>query len=161
MAAPPVQAGLHTPCAFQCRRNGPAAGGEAAVGTRPNSPVAALPRGAVGLIELQRVCERFEHRVGGTAGIALFQSHVGVHAHAREQGNLLMAETRDATVAAVGRQPCPLRGDACPPGCPGTRAPRRPGSACRGRPRPGFEQAFRDIVGGRDACEALKVLVQP
>lgn len=61
--------------------------------------------GAFGLVELQRVRERVEYRVRRAAEVPALEPYVAVHAHAREQGDLLAAKAGDATVPAVDGQP--------------------------------------------------------
>ena len=55
--------------------------------------------GAFGLVELQRVGDRFEDLVGDTAEVSALQLGVVVDADSGEQGNLLSAEAGNAPVA--------------------------------------------------------------
>lgn len=71
--------------------------------------------GAFGLVQLECAREGVEHGVRSAGEVPAFEPDVVVHAHAREQGDLLAAEAGDTTVSAVDRQPGLLRGDPCPP----------------------------------------------
>ena len=63
--------------------------------------------GALGVVELQRPCERLEHGVGDSGGVAAFEAGVVVDADAGEQRHFLPAQTGDAARAAAVRAQSP------------------------------------------------------
>jgi hypothetical protein len=68
--------------------------------------------GALGVVELQRSGERFQHALGDPVDIAALQAGVVRDAHAGKDGDLLAPQSWDAA-AAVGGQPCLV---GCDPG---------------------------------------------
>jgi len=71
---------------------------------------------AFGLVELQRAGERLEDGLGHAGEVPTFQTRVVVRAHVGEESDFLTAQTGDAPVGAVERQPSLLRGDPRPAG---------------------------------------------
>ena len=66
--------------------------------------------GALGLVELQGVCDRFEDAVRDTGHVAALKAGVVGDADAGQDGDLLAAQPGDAA-GAVGGQPRLLGGD--------------------------------------------------
>ena len=62
--------------------------------------------GALGVVELERSGQRFEHALGGAAHVAVFQARVVLVAHAGQDRDLLAAQSGDATGAVVGHPAC-------------------------------------------------------
>ena len=71
--------------------------------------------GALGLVELERLGERFQHALRDTADVAALEALVVVDADAGERGDLLAPQPGDAP-PAMGRQAGLLRGDPRTPG---------------------------------------------
>jgi hypothetical protein len=57
---------------------------------------------ALGVVELECACERFQHKLGDAADVAAFQALVVLDAHPGERGDLLAAQARHAALAVVG-----------------------------------------------------------
>jgi len=72
--------------------------------------------GPLGLIELQRIGECFQHALRHPVQVAALQPGVVVDAHSGEHCDFLPAQPGHPPVTAVGRQTCPFRGDPGPPG---------------------------------------------
>jgi hypothetical protein len=67
--------------------------------------------GALGVVQLQGVRHGVEDLLGGAGEVTAFEADVVVDADAREQGDLLAAQPRHASIAAVRGQPRLLRRD--------------------------------------------------
>ena len=70
--------------------------------------------GALGLVELQRAGQPFEHELGDAADVAALQALVVLDADTGQRGDLLAAQARHAPLA-VGRQAGLLGRDLRPP----------------------------------------------
>jgi hypothetical protein len=70
---------------------------------------------ALGVVELKRAGEPFEHELGDAADAAALQALVVLDAHPRQRGDLLAAQPGHAPLA-VGRQPHLFRRDPRTPG---------------------------------------------
>ena len=68
--------------------------------------------GALGLVELQGVGERFQNGLGGTTKVAAFELGVVLDAHPGKHGDLGPAQARDAALVAEGRDAGLFRRDA-------------------------------------------------
>ena len=66
--------------------------------------------GVLGVVELERAGERFEHAVRDAADVPALQALVVVNADAGQRGDLLAAKTRDTPLAVSGQTRL-LRGD--------------------------------------------------
>ncbi len=66
--------------------------------------------GALGVVELERPSQRFEHALGSAAEVSAFESRVIRDAHAGQDGDFLTAQSGNPA-AAVGRQSCLLGRD--------------------------------------------------
>ena len=58
---------------------------------------------ALGVVELERARERFQHELGDAADVAALQSLVVLDAHTGERGDLLAAQAWHAALAVVGQ----------------------------------------------------------
>ena len=58
---------------------------------------------ALGVVELQRASERFEHAVGGAGEVAALQARVVGGAHPGQDGDFLVPQTGHAALAVVGQ----------------------------------------------------------